>query len=85
MEKLIHAHLIPRISHEVRFVRARACYSVKSCAEAPFSTTKILSQLINALVERLKIPNEELPVKVEAAIAIQALINDQGQKGVLLL
>uniref|UniRef100_A0A915DG54 Importin N-terminal domain-containing protein n=1 Tax=Ditylenchus dipsaci TaxID=166011 RepID=A0A915DG54_9BILA len=52
---------------------------------SPYSNSKILSHLVAALVERLKIAEEELPVKVEAATAIQALINDQEQKVLTLI
>jgi hypothetical protein len=67
--------------HDSRFVRARACYAAKSTSDAVFSNPKILTQLVAGLVHRLTMAEEELPVKVEAATAIQALINDQEQKG----
>jgi hypothetical protein len=40
---------------------------------------------VTSLVQRLIAPSEELPVKVEAALAIQALIVEQEQKMVALL
>lgn len=77
---MIDAHVIPRISNEYRFVRARACFAAKQSASAQFNDMKILKSLVNALVERLKV-DPELPVKVEAATAIQTLLSDQELKG----
>lgn len=81
---MIDAHVIPRISNEYRFVRARACFAAKQSSSAQFNDSKIIKSLVNALVERLKI-DSELPVKVEAATAIQALLSDQEQKGFFLI
>ncbi|TKR80209.1 hypothetical protein L596_014319 [Steinernema carpocapsae] len=84
VEKLLEAHVLPRIEHEARFVRARACWCVKACADASFTNphnkTSILKRLTAAIVRRLVEPNEELPVKVEAALAIQYIMIGQEEK-----
>lgn len=72
--------MIPRISSEYRFVRARACFAAKQSASAQFKDLKILKSLVAALVNCLK-DDKELPVKVEAATAIQTLISEQESKG----
>lgn len=57
----------------------RACYVIHYASETPYTNMKILERVVNALVRRLK-EDPELPVKVEAAIAIQSLLNDQTAK-----
>ena len=58
----------------------RACYVLHYASDTPYKNMKILERAVNALVQRLK-EDPELPVKVEAAIAIQSLLNDQTVKG----
>lgn len=79
MEKLIHAHVFTRLSHSQKFIRARACWVIKEASETSYSTQKILHQVIEGLCDRL-VRDQELPVKVEAAIAIQHLLQDQEGK-----
>jgi hypothetical protein len=62
----------------------RACYVLHYASETPYKNSKILERVINALVQRLK-KDAELPVKVEASLAIQSLLNDQTLKTVPLL
>lgn len=74
---------MPRLKHPQRFVRARACCAIKEASETQYSNQKILSKVVSGLCERLVDAGEELPVKVEAAIAIQHLLSDQEAKGTL--
>lgn len=85
MEKLIDAHVLTRFTHPQRYVRARACWVLQEASDASFGNQRILSKVVNGLCERLVDPNEELPVKVEAAIAIQRMLSDQEAKGKLKL
>ncbi|KHN74638.1 Importin-7 [Toxocara canis] len=77
LEKLVDAVIVPRITNPVRFLRARACWAVKEFSDAKFTTPRIVQKIAEALVSRLADPNEELPVKVEAAVAVQFLLHDQ--------
>uniref|UniRef100_A0A915AS39 Importin N-terminal domain-containing protein n=1 Tax=Parascaris univalens TaxID=6257 RepID=A0A915AS39_PARUN len=77
VEKLVEAVIVPRIANQVRFLRARACWAVKEFSDAKFTTPRILQKIVDTLVSRVADPNEELPVKVEAAIAVQLLLHDQ--------
>ncbi|CAD5229107.1 unnamed protein product [Bursaphelenchus okinawaensis] len=77
VEKLIREHVKPRITHQTPFVRARALNVIKEAAEAPFKDRIFLADLIETITQRIKDENEELPVKFEAAVAIQALVNNQ--------
>uniref|UniRef100_A0A1I8BG76 Importin N-terminal domain-containing protein n=1 Tax=Meloidogyne hapla TaxID=6305 RepID=A0A1I8BG76_MELHA len=80
VEKLIDAHVTPRIGHESRFVRLRACYVIHFASDTIFKNSNILERVVNALIKAIK-EDHEVPVKVEAALALQSLINDQDQKG----
>jgi importin-7 len=62
------------------FIRLRACYVIHFASDTSFKALNILERIINALIKSLKEDNE-IPVKVEAALALQSLINDQDQKG----
>uniref|UniRef100_A0A1I7X447 Adaptin_N domain-containing protein n=1 Tax=Heterorhabditis bacteriophora TaxID=37862 RepID=A0A1I7X447_HETBA len=84
VEKLLDAHIIGRLSHSTRFIRARAAWCIKQYSNAQFNTPKILKKIIEILVKRLCDPQEELPVKVESALAIQMLLDDQQDKGLLV-
>ncbi|KAL3110544.1 hypothetical protein niasHT_020015 [Heterodera trifolii] len=83
VEKLLDAHVIPRTANENRFVRLRACYVLHYASETPFKNSRILDRAIHSLVKCLK-DDAELPVRVQAAIAIQSLINDHSQKGTVV-
>ncbi|KAF7637161.1 Importin N-terminal domain-containing protein [Meloidogyne graminicola] len=80
VEKLIDAHVTPRIGHESRFVRLRACYVIHFASDTLFKNMIILERVVNTLIKSIK-EDHEVPVKVEAALALQSLLNDQDQRG----
>lgn len=79
VEKLLDSKIKPRITHPTAFVRARALTVIKEAADAPMSNRIFVADLIEQISQRLKDPNEELPVKFEAAMAIHSLVNNQGE------
>ncbi|VDN58592.1 unnamed protein product [Dracunculus medinensis] len=79
IEKLIDIVIFPFISHQCEFLRARACWVISEFAFAKISV-QVLEKIINSLVLRLSDANEELPVKVEAAVAIQNLMAQQEKR-----
>lgn len=76
VEKLMYELVLPRLTHNVKFIRARACWVIKMFSDAKLSA-KFMKVVFAELVNRLSDQAEELPVKVEAAIAIQFLLEDQ--------
>jgi hypothetical protein len=66
-----------RMDSTARFVRARAAWTLQTFSEAHFSSERVLARALHQLVAHLVNEKEELPVKVEAAIAIQMMLNDQ--------
>ncbi|GMT32337.1 hypothetical protein PFISCL1PPCAC_23634, partial [Pristionchus fissidentatus] len=79
-EKLLDAHVIPRLTHESRFVRARAACTLKQFTCTQFNTPRILKSVVDGVVARMLTPDEELPVKVEAALCVQYMLDEQDEK-----
>ncbi|CAJ0960718.1 unnamed protein product [Ranitomeya imitator] len=76
MEVFIQNHIFPLFMSELGYIRARCCWVLHS-----FSTLKFHNELnLRNAVELAKkslLEDKELPVKVEAAIAMQTLISNQ--------
>uniref|UniRef100_A0A0K0F0I1 Novel protein similar to vertebrate importin 8 (inferred by orthology to a zebrafish protein) n=1 Tax=Strongyloides venezuelensis TaxID=75913 RepID=A0A0K0F0I1_STRVS len=83
VEKLIETQFTSRLSSDIRFLRARACWCIKQYSECSYRTPKYLNKVLEGLFIRLT-QDSELPVKVEAAIAIQSLIENQPNVAELL-
>lgn len=77
VEKLLYVHVRPRINSPDQFIRARALRVINEAGGAPIKTRDFLNELTELITQRLQDPNEQLPVKFEAALAIQSLINNQ--------
>jgi len=77
VEKLLYVHVRPRINHQDRFIRAQSLRVFNEAGAAPLKNRNFLNELTELIVQRLQDPNEELPVKFEAAMAIQSLISNQ--------
>jgi len=80
VEKLIALHITPRLTHANRFVRLHACYCLRMADEVSFKTERILKEAIQALVERIRDPNELLAIKIEAGVALNDLLEGQKEK-----
>ncbi|XP_076861365.1 importin-8 isoform X3 [Brachyhypopomus gauderio] len=78
MELLLQNYVFPLLNSGLGYLRARSCW-VLHC----FSTLKFHNELVlrNAveLVKQDLIADQEMPVKVEAAIALQTLVSHQEQ------
>uniref|UniRef100_A0A8C0JA83 Importin 8 n=1 Tax=Chelonoidis abingdonii TaxID=106734 RepID=A0A8C0JA83_CHEAB len=78
MELMLQNHVFPLFMSNLGYLRARSCWVLHS-----FSTLKFHNELnLRNAVELAKkslIDDKEMPVKVEAAIALQALISNQEQ------
>uniref|UniRef100_A0AC35U918 Importin N-terminal domain-containing protein n=1 Tax=Rhabditophanes sp. KR3021 TaxID=114890 RepID=A0AC35U918_9BILA len=76
VEKLVETQLTCRLKDENRFLRSRACWCIKQFSDCIFNNKKYLEKVINGLVERLT-TDPEIPVKVEAALAIVNYLENQ--------
>ncbi|CAD6189189.1 unnamed protein product [Caenorhabditis auriculariae] len=75
--QLLDAHLLPNLSNPERFIRARAAWCAHQYSECPFKDTRILSRIATRCLQLFHDQNEELPVRVEAGLAIKFLIEEQ--------
>lgn len=60
---------------------AQACWMLQQFSEVPFKNISNLQRLLDLLAQSL-CEDKELPVRVEASMAIQHVLSDQ-EKGVL--
>jgi hypothetical protein len=77
MEKLLYVHVRPRVTSQDCFIRAQALRVFNEAGAAPLKNRAFLKELTELITQRLQDPNESLPVKFEAAMAIQSLISNQ--------
>ncbi|GCB73913.1 hypothetical protein scyTo_0002995 [Scyliorhinus torazame] len=76
MEFMLQNHVFPLFSSELGYMRARACWVLHYFCEVKFKNDQNLQTALE-LTRRCLIEDKEMPVKVEAAIALQVLISNQ--------
>ncbi|KAG8438359.1 hypothetical protein GDO86_008876, partial [Hymenochirus boettgeri] len=76
MEFMLQNHVFPLFSSELGYMRARACWVLHYFCEVKFKIDQNLQTALE-LTRRCLIDDREMPVKVEAAIALQVLISNQ--------
>uniref|UniRef100_A0AAF5PKN2 Importin-7/11-like TPR repeats domain-containing protein n=1 Tax=Wuchereria bancrofti TaxID=6293 RepID=A0AAF5PKN2_WUCBA len=76
VDELVDGFIISKIAHPIRFIRCRACWTIRQFASGKLSGGRI-THIYDELVKRLADVDEELPVKVEAAMAIQHMLEAQ--------
>ncbi|RCN33100.1 hypothetical protein ANCCAN_21084 [Ancylostoma caninum] len=77
VERMLDALIISRLRDSSKFVRARAAWCLKEYSDAHFHTKSIIVKVVDGLIQIMCAANEELPVKVESALAIQSFLEDQ--------
>uniref|UniRef100_A0A8C5PDX5 Importin N-terminal domain-containing protein n=1 Tax=Leptobrachium leishanense TaxID=445787 RepID=A0A8C5PDX5_9ANUR len=76
MEFMLQNHVFPLFSSSLGYMRARACWVLHYFCEVKFKNDQNLQTALE-LTRRCLIDDREMPVKVEAAIALQVLISNQ--------
>ncbi|KAF7268557.1 importin-7 msk [Rhynchophorus ferrugineus] len=76
LDQLFIKYVFPEFSSDRGHMRARACWVLHYFAEYKFKQDSVLMEAINLNV-RVLLYDKDLPVKVEAAIALQSLLNYQ--------
>ncbi|XP_053574782.1 importin-8 [Bombina bombina] len=76
MEVFIQNHVFPLFLSELGYLRARSCWVLHSFSSLRFHNELNLRNAVE-LAKKSLIEDKELPVKVEAAIALQMLISNQ--------
>lgn len=83
MEQLLVTYVFPLFSNPHGFLRARACWVMNYFAEIeiknPANTIMATQSILQCLADR------ELPVKVEAALCLQTLLNSQEESRQIVL
>ncbi|POI34227.1 hypothetical protein CIB84_002021 [Bambusicola thoracicus] len=78
MELMLQNHVFPLFMSNLGYLRARSCWVLRSFSTLNFHNELNLRNAVE-LVKKSLIDDKEMPVKVEAAIALQMLISHQEQ------
>lgn len=76
LEPMLVAHVFPEFKSPFGYMRARACWMVHYFSEITFEQETHLQYALQEVLSCLT-QDKELPVKVEAAVALQHLIKNQ--------
>uniref|UniRef100_A0A1A8FX38 Importin 7 n=1 Tax=Nothobranchius korthausae TaxID=1143690 RepID=A0A1A8FX38_9TELE len=76
MEFMLQQNVFPLFGSELGYMRARACWALHYFCEVKFKSDQNLQTAVE-LTRICLINDNEMPVKVEAAIALQVLISNQ--------
>ncbi|XP_049885223.1 importin-7 isoform X2 [Pectinophora gossypiella] len=76
IDSLLSQYVFPEFHSNLGHMRARACWTLQCFAAVRFKNDALLMEAVRLAVNAL-INDTELPVKVEAAIAIQMLLTSQ--------
>lgn len=76
LDQLFIKYVFPEFNSDRGHMRARACWVLHYFAEFSFKQETVLMEAVNLTIRALLF-DKDLPVKVEAAIALQSLLNYQ--------
>ena len=77
MEQFLVAIVFPEFNSPHGHLRARACWMLHYFADVKYKNPTILDQSFKLTIASLLKKDEEVPVKVEAAIALQMMLTSQ--------
>ncbi|EPY73757.1 hypothetical protein CB1_002578009 [Camelus ferus] len=78
MELLLQNHVFPLLLSNLGYLRARSCWVLHAFSSLKFHNELNLRNAVD-LAKKSLIEDKEMPVKVEAALALQSLISNQAQ------
>ena len=78
MEQFLVSIVFPEFNSPHGHLRARACWMLHYFADVKYKDPNVLGQSFKLTIDSLLKPGEEVPVKVEAAIALQMMLSSQG-------
>nr|XP_034824409.1 importin-7-like [Maniola hyperantus] len=76
IDSLLSQYVFPEFHSQLGYMRARACWVLHSFASVRFKSEPLLIEAVRLTVHAL-LNDSDLPVKVEAAIALQMLLTSQ--------
>ncbi|OQR68292.1 importin-7-like [Tropilaelaps mercedesae] len=77
LEGMLCSYVFPLFLSNEGYLRARGCWLLQQFSEAKFTRKENLIGCVDLLRTAIMNPQEEVPVKVQAAVAIQELMSDQ--------
>ncbi|TRY92080.1 hypothetical protein DNTS_005869 [Danionella cerebrum] len=77
-ELLLQNYIFPLLNSNLAYLRARSCWVLHSFSPLKFHNELVLRNAVE-LVKQNLLDDKEMPVKVEAAIALQTLVRNQEQ------
>uniref|UniRef100_A0A4W5LS38 Uncharacterized protein n=1 Tax=Hucho hucho TaxID=62062 RepID=A0A4W5LS38_9TELE len=78
MELMLQNYVFPLLNSPLGYLRARSCWVLHSFSPLRFHNELVLRNAVE-LVKQDLVADKEMPVKVEAAIALQTLVSNQEQ------
>ncbi|KAG7455918.1 hypothetical protein MATL_G00246220 [Megalops atlanticus] len=78
MELMLQNYVFPLLNSNLGYLRARSCWVLHSFSPLQFHNELVLRNAVE-LVRQNLVNDKEMPVKVEAAIALQTLVTNQEQ------
>uniref|UniRef100_A0A3B3VEZ9 Importin 8 n=1 Tax=Poecilia latipinna TaxID=48699 RepID=A0A3B3VEZ9_9TELE len=78
MESMLQNYVFPLLNSPMGYLRARSCWVLHCFSPLCFHNELVLRNAVE-LVRQNLIDDKEMPVKVEAAIALQTLVSNQEQ------
>ncbi|KAK6191779.1 hypothetical protein SNE40_003377 [Patella caerulea] len=75
-ELMLTSHVFPEFTSEMGYLRAKACWVIRCFSKLKYRNPANLTQALE-LIKACHCTDKDLPVRVEAAIALQMLITDQ--------
>uniref|UniRef100_A0A3B3SL01 Importin 8 n=1 Tax=Paramormyrops kingsleyae TaxID=1676925 RepID=A0A3B3SL01_9TELE len=83
LELMLQNYVFPLLNSNLAYLRARSCWVLHSFSPLHFHNHLVLCNAVE-LVRQNLIADKEMPVKVEAAIALQMLVSNQEQAKVYI-
>ncbi|XP_061085071.1 importin-8-like [Conger conger] len=83
MELMLQNYAFPLLNSSLGYLRARSCWVLHAFSSLQFHNELVLRNAVE-LVRQNLVNDKEMPVKVEAAIALQTLISNQEQAKVYI-
>uniref|UniRef100_A0AAY4B6W3 Importin N-terminal domain-containing protein n=1 Tax=Denticeps clupeoides TaxID=299321 RepID=A0AAY4B6W3_9TELE len=83
MELMLQNYVFPLLNSGLGYLRARSCWVLHSFSPLKFHDELVLRNAVE-LVKQDLLTDKEMPVKVEAAIALQTLVSNQEQAKVYI-
>ena len=78
LEDFLTQIVFPEFANPIGHIRARACWMLHYFAEVQYKNQAVLGEAFRLAINSL-LTDKEAPVKVEAAIAVQMMLNSQGE------